>query len=70
LIELGTLGGFIVVAAYMWVLRWDFYLYLTPLLLLAGLLSIREEKEPQKTIKYNLVNFNDEEEDVLTKIER
>lgn len=36
--------------------------------MLAGLLSTKEEKEPQKSPIYDLVNFNDEEEDVLSKI--
>jgi hypothetical protein len=39
---------------------WDFYLFITPLLILAGLLAIREEKEHKSTPLYDLVNFNDE----------
>lgn len=52
------------------VLQWKFYIFLTPLMLLSTVLSIKEEKESQKISKYDLINFNDEEEDVLSKIER
>lgn len=54
----------------MTMLQWKFYIFLTPLLLLSAVLSIKEEKDSQKTSKYDLINFNDEEEDVLSKIER
>jgi hypothetical protein len=56
----------------MWRLGWHFYIFITPLLILAGILSIQDEREEKEVHRrqtnYNLVNFNDEEEDVLARI--
>jgi hypothetical protein len=70
LLELATLGGVIVTTCYMWTLNWHFFVFLAPLLMLGALLSVKEEKEGSKNSKYDLIHFNDDEEDVLTKIER
>lgn len=57
-------------ACYMWMLEWDFFILYTPLLIALNNLTLKQEKQLQKSIKYDLIHFNDDEEDVLSKIER
>lgn len=53
-----------------WYFSFTFLLLASPLHLLGGLMILRSPEKEKKAEIYDLIHFNDEEEDVLSRIER